>query len=154
MFSRKFFSAIVGVVFAMLFTLQATADEVVKLHGPIIQEENVIISWLVNCDAPQAPEEVVIRYNRSVVLANKGEIWKYTDPAPYLAGHLELNNLNPSNAYVYQLGYLKSPGLDKVPENYIWSSRQRFETKMPWGATRFLFLIGALSLFIFGMKTM
>ncbi|NEN24954.1 Na/Pi cotransporter family protein [Cryomorpha ignava] len=25
---------------------------------------------------------------------------------------------------------------------------------MPWGATRFLFLIGALSLFIFGMKTM
>ena len=73
---------------------------------------------------------------------------------PILRGHFELNDLKPSNSYVYQLGYLKNPGLDKIPENYIWSSRHSYEAKMPWGATRFLFLIGALSLFIFGMKTM
>ena len=151
---RKFYLRFTGIAFALLFALAATAEDVVKLHGPIIQEENVIISWMVDCTSPEAPEDVVIRYNRSVVLANKGEVWKYSDPIPYSAGHLELNELNPSTSYIYQLGYLKSPGLEKNSENYIWSSRQHFETKMPWGATRFLFMIGALSLFIFGMKTM
>lgn len=151
---RKFYLRFTGIAFALLFALAAPAEDVVKLHGPIIQEENVIISWMVDCTSPEAPKDVVIRYNRSVVLANKGEVWKYADPIPYSAGHLELNDLNPSTSYIYQLGYLKSPGLEKISENYIWSSRQRFETKMPWGATRFLFMIGALSLFIFGMKTM
>lgn len=83
---RNFFSPLICILFAMFFTLHATADEVLKLREPIIQVENVIISWLVDCYSPQAPEEVVIRFNRSVVLANKGEIWKYTYPVPYTAG--------------------------------------------------------------------
>lgn len=154
MLFRKFLFPLVCVLFPMLFTLNATADEAVKLHGAIIQEENVIISWFADWESPGKPEKIVIRYNRAVVLANKGEIWNYTDPIPYSEGYFELNDLKPSNSYVYQLGYLKSPGLEKIPENYVWSSRERFQTKMPWGATRFLLLIGALSLFIFGMKTM
>ncbi len=144
----------IAIAFFLLFAFTASAQNAVQLHGPIIQEENVIISWMVDCTTPEAPENVVIRYNRSVVLANEGDVWLYSQPIPYRAGHLELEKLNASTSYVYQLGYLDNANLANDKSNYVWTSRQRFETKMPWGATRFLFMIGALSLFIFGMKTM
>ena len=151
---RIYLFRVLSIAIAVLSSLTIQAEGAVSLHGPIIKEGSVTISWIAECENPNSPEFIVIRYNRAVVLANEGEVWQYTDPIPYQSGHVELNNLNPSTSYVYQLGYLSDESRTRLPSDYIWTSRQRFETKMPWGPTRFLFMIGALSLFIFGMKTM
>ena len=138
---------------AFFSSLIASATDSVELHGPIINEETVGISWMVDCNAPNPPKTVVIRYNRAVVLATEGEVWNYSSPVPYSDGHIQLHDLNASTSYVYQLGYHDPEAADAV-DGYVWTSRQQFETKMPWGPTRFLFMVGALALFIFGMKTM
>ena len=141
MLFRKFLFPLVCVLFPMLFTLNATADEAVKLHGAIIQEENVIISWFADWESPGKPEEIVIRYNRAVVLANKGEIWNYTDPIPYSEGYFELNDLKPSNSYVYQLGYLKSPGLEKFRKTMSGVHASGFKPKCLGERPAFCYLL-------------
>ncbi len=151
---RIYLFILMSIALAVLSAVPVKAEGAVSLHGPIIKEGSVTISWVAECENRESPEFVVIRYNRSVVLANEGEVWQYSEPIPYNTGYVELSTLNPSTSYVYQLGYLSDKNKDDLPSNYIWTSRQRFETKMPWGPTRFLFMIGALSLFIFGMKTM
>ena len=133
-------------------TLALKAENGVHVHGAIVQDNNVVISWKVDNDLSDNPKNVVIRSNRSAALVNKGDVWKQVDTIAYDIGYFELKDLNPYTAYVYQIGYLPQSGLDNVSSNYIWTTRKKFETKMPWGPTRALFLIGALSLFIFGMK--
>ncbi len=137
----------------MVATSTSMAVDAVELHGPIVMEESVGISWMVDCNAPDPPQSVVIRYNKAAILANEGEVWLYTKPVPYTDGHIQLKELDPSANYLYQLGYHDPPN-STSNDGYVWTSRHRFDTKMPWGVTRFLFLIGAVALFIFGMKTM
>ena len=134
------------------FILKAQSE--IHVHGAIVNDNNVVISWKVDNDLSESPQNIVIRYNRAAVLANKGEIWKHFDTIPYNAGYVELKHLNSYTSYVYQIGYLPNSNLVNISSNYIWTANQKFQTKMPWGPTRLLFLIGALSLFIFGMKTM
>ena len=124
------------------------------MHGAIVHDNEVVITWKVDTDLPNKPQNVVIRYNRSVIVTNEGEVWKHFDTIPYNTGYVKLPHLNSYTWYTYQLGYLSNPNLENIPSNYKWTPRQKFETKIAWGPTRLLFLIGALSLFIFGMKTM
>ena len=138
----------------MLSAFVLKAENEVHVHGAIVHDNNVVISWKVDNDLLNQPQSLVIRYNRAVVLTNKGEVWMHADTIPYNSGYVELKHLSSYTSYVYQLGYLPNPNLENIPSNYIWTANQKFETKMPWGPTRLLFLIGALSLFIFGMKTM
>lgn len=142
------------VVFAMVSAFVLKAESEVHVHGAIVHDNDVVISWKVDNDLPNNPQNLVIRYNRSVVLVNEGEVWKHADTISYKEGFVELKGLNSYTSYVYQLGYLPNSKLEDISSNYKWTPRLKFETKMPWGPTRLLFLIGALSLFIFGMKTM
>src|SRR5690554_445470 len=145
---------LIPVALIMFSALAIKAENGVHLHGAIVQDNNVVISWKVDNDLSKMPKNVVIRYNRSSALVNRDDVWKRADTIPYTAGYLELKDLNPYTTYVYQLGYLPASISNNDSVNYIWTSRKKFETKIPWGPTRLLFLIGALSLFIFGMKTM
>ncbi len=149
--TRTFMTTILMVIGLSTSMLgQATLE----LDGPIVAEDSVRISWRIDCSAERTPEYVVIRFNRAAVLANEGDVWLYTRPVPYIQGRITLTDLNISSTYVYQAGYAEdvSSGVDEA--DYIWSSRQKFTTKIPWGIMRFLLMVGALCLFIYGMKTM
>ncbi len=130
------------------------ATRAVELHGTIVTDETVRITWLVDCEKPNAPSEIVIRYNRAAVLANEGDVWLRADAVPYSDGSLELRGLNAASSYVYQLGYETGTTEGADAATMTWSNRQYFETKTPWGFTRMLLMLGSLSLFIYGMKTM
>ncbi|MFT5595809.1 MAG: phosphate:Na+ symporter [Flammeovirgaceae bacterium] len=109
------------------------------------------ISWKVDCSTDNLPSAVVVRYNRSAVLANEGEVWLHTDTVPYTEGSIKLRKLYSSTGYIYQVGFMPS---DPQKPEAVWTVRQRFESKMAWGITRFMLMIGSLCLFIYGMKTM
>lgn len=130
-------------------TLVLSAQTPINLHGTISSDEGVRITWQAFCDQPDAPKELTVRYNRAAVIASEGDVWLYTEPIAYDLGFTDLTELNGLTSYVYQVGYLPE-GSDTM----VWSSRNRFETKIEWGILRFLLMAGALALFVFGMKTM
>ncbi len=134
-------------------SLSALAQSTAGHYGAAVSEAQVDIFWTVDCTDYQAPDSVRLRYNRSAVLANEGDYWDYTDPVPYAAGRIVLDDLEGATTYVYQLGYL-SRGDSSQTSTYTWTPRSSFETKQPWGLLRFLLMVGALSMFIYGMKTM
>jgi phosphate:Na+ symporter len=129
-------------------------DFSIDVSGAIAEDDSVQISWHVDCFYENAPDSVVIRYNRSAVLASEGEIWQPYVKVPYAAGKINLGDLNSASEYVYQLGYSQPDSQLSDVDGITWSSRHRFTTKLPWGVSRFLLMIGALCLFIYGMKTM
>ncbi|MCG8575615.1 MAG: Na/Pi cotransporter family protein [Flavobacteriales bacterium] len=59
----------------------------------------------------------------------------------------EIKELTGGEKYVYKVG------LD-LGDQIIWSKKGKFETERAWGLFKTLFLIGALGLFIYGMKVM
>lgn len=124
------------------------------ITGTIITNDSAQISWKVDCSIYNSNELVYCRYNRSALLASEGDIWLEINPAKYGDGLLKLGNLNSSSEYVYQLGYEDSSNPAADGKGIVWSNRNRFATSMPWGVLRFMLMIGALCLFIFGMKTM
>lgn len=139
-------------LFALIFfpiSVAASAEKPINLHGSISSDEGVRVAWQIEDWNGQTPETIIIRYNRGVVLASEGDIWIYSEPIPYPQGFVDLNDLNGLTTYVYQVGYLP-----KGEETMVWTNRNRFETKIEWGLLRFLLMAGALSLFVFGMKTM
>lgn len=122
-----------------------------EVYGAYVAEEEVTISWKVDCSTDNSPSAVVVRYNRSAVLANEGEVWLHTDTVPYTEGSIKLRELYSSTGYIYQVGFIPT---DPQEAEASWTVRQRFESKMAWGITRFMLMIGSLCLFIYGMKTM
>jgi hypothetical protein len=123
-----------------------------EVYGAFVSDKNTTVSWKVVCSAPDSPSGVVVRYNRSAVLANEGEVWLHTDTVPYAVGSLELEDLYNASGYIYQVGFIHEGATSNG--EIQWTVRDRFETKMRWGITRFLLMVGSLCLFIYGMKTM
>lgn len=137
----------------VLCSLSSLAQNPSAHYGAAVKEGQVEIFWTVNPQEVETPDSVMLRYNRSAVLANEGDFWDYTPAVPYTDGRIVLSDLKSATNYMYQLGYLRK-GDSSTPNNYTWTSRSTFETKLPWGLLRFLLMIGALSMFIYGMKTM
>ena len=129
-------------------------DYKLDLSGAIAFEDSVHISWRVDCFSSTAPDSLFIRYNRSAVLASEGEVWKKHLPVPYGQGRATIEELNTATEYTYQVGYRDNTSKYADTNGIVWTKRQRFTTKLPWGISRFLLMIGALCLFIYGMKTM
>lgn len=142
-------------IFFLLFSSCLRAwgigDFTPEVYGAFVAESEVTIGWKVDCTSQQTPAGVVVRYNRSAVLANEGEVWLYSDTLPYGEGAIALSDLYSSTAYIYQVGFIPDSDSSEVT---LWTPRERFESKMAWGITRFLLMIGSLCLFIYGMKTM
>ena len=131
-----------------LFGQEVYAPEV---YGAYVSEQEVTVSWKVDCSVENPPSTAVVRYNRSAVLANEGEVWIHTDTVPYTEGSIKIKDLYSATGYIYQVGFISDNPL--APEA-VWTVRERFESEMAWGITRFLLMIGSLCLFIYGMKTM
>lgn len=147
--SRAFLlTALLSALFARSVLAQSPAGH----HGAVTEEGYTEIFWSVDCTPEERPDSVKVRYNRAATLANEGEFWLYSEAVPYEEGRIVLKDLPGASNYIYQLGYsVIRPNGDL---RYVWKQRRTFETKLPWGPTRFLLMIGALCMFIYGMKMM
>lgn len=143
------------ILLPMLILLRASAgfaQSPAAHHGAVTEEGYTEIFWSVDCAPETGPDSVMVRYNRAATLANEGEFWLYSDPVPYTSGRIVLSGLSGATNYIYQLGYSVSD--EDGNTAYRWEQRRSFETKLPWGPTRFLLMVGALCMFIYGMKMM
>jgi len=120
-------------------------------YGAVTEEAYTEVYWSVDCDALQRPDSVRVRYNRAATLAGEGEFWYFSETVPFGEGRIVLNDLAGASNYIYQVGYKRA---DISETGYTWSPRKTFETKLAWGPTRFLLMVGALCMFIYGMKIM
>lgn len=131
----------------------ASSGQPLQHHGPVVSDEGVDIYWQVDCFDGPCPDSVMVRYNRKSTLASEGEFWHYSEAVPYHLGRITLSDLSPASNYIYQPGFRMPSDRAGLP-GYSWEQRKSFESKMPWGTMRFLLMIGALAMFIYGMKTM
>ncbi|MFN2424368.1 MAG: Na/Pi cotransporter family protein [Cryomorphaceae bacterium] len=152
-FSTPFFCRTIclSALFAIAFSANAQAP--LEHFGAVTEDAFTEVYWSVDCDADSRPDSVRVRYNRAATLAGEGEFWFFSDPVPYGAGRIVLQDLAGASNYIYQVGHMRIDS-DASPPRYTWSPRKGFETKLPWGPTRFLLMIGALCMFIYGMKVM
>ncbi len=119
----------------------------IESTGTMVKDDYVQINWFVSCDNISMPEEVIIRYNKASILAGENT-WLHSTAVPFESGRTTLIGLDASAIYIYQIGY------NNVDGGFVWGPRNKFETETPWGILRFMLMIGALCLFIYGMKTM
>lgn len=117
--------------------------------GVLPSDYGARIHWQVECGKTGNPIEAVVRYNRAAVLAGEGDIWEHSEWVPFEQGYIDLSELSSTTTYIYQVGYRYADS-----DGVVWTARSRFDTKTPWGLLRFLLMVGALCLFIYGMKTM
>ncbi len=73
--------------------------------------------------------------------------WIYIDDISINKVSQKIKDLVGGENYVYKVGL-------NVDEQTIWSDKGKFTTERTWGIFRLLVLIGALGLFIYGMKIM
>lgn len=95
--------------------------------------------------------QLIIRYKSK---ASKVAPWQYTAPIPGTANQYFLDSLQNSTPYEWQLGAIVGTTPQGEPE-YVWSeSKDKFETSARYNFWSVLRLLGALGVFIFGMKIM
>jgi len=114
------------------------------------------LSWNLPCEAGHTITTLALRYRRSI---EDESDWRYLK----LDNNLEqykIKGLKEGEKYKWELGFAKNGSaiLEKElagrADQMKWTSAQSFETERGWGLFRFMFLIGALGMFIYGMKIM
>ena len=78
---------------------------------------------------------------------SEDEGWSYVADIPIDETAYFIDDLKGGESYFVKLGVQTEKGIS-------WSSVQEGETAKPWGLFNFLTLIGALAMFLFGMKIM
>jgi phosphate:Na+ symporter len=118
--------------------------------------EGFSTSWNLNYEAFQDLKEqgytVSIKYNTKIGAKRfeKGYSntdWTVIDSIDLHETSYSFDNLEGEETYVYMIGISNG-------ENTFWSDKNSANTERGWGIFRFLVLIGALGMFIYGMKIM
>ena len=133
--------------------VQLNEDAFVNLHAKGI-EEGATLSWSIEYDKVDAVDNLVIRYQKKIA---KGKPWQYSEVIDGKATSATIKELIGGEKYVWEIGAMKdgSNVAGKVEsDDMVWSSKGKFETERKWGLFKILVLLGALGLFIFGMKLM
>lgn len=105
---------------------------------------------------------LIVKYNTAIgekrdKAGMEGNEWKYSEPIPINSVSYTIEDLIEAEKYVFKLGLAKEgdiSNLDHDSKDIVWSEKGKFKTERSWGIIRFLVLMGALGLFIFGMKVM
>lgn len=129
-------------------------------HSSKGKEEAAKLNWAIPHDKlnelllayPNA--SYVVKYNTKIgkkqheAMPEKSP-WEYLDEISINEVSLDLHDLVGGEKYVYKVGVRLHEDIEP-----IWSKEGKFETERSWGVFRTLILIGALGMFIFGMKIM
>jgi len=140
--------------------------EVPEFSADVIQNLNAKgtisgaeLAWNLEYESIDQIANIIIRYKRKI---DKKKPWIHSKILSSSTTSLKLSDLRKSEKYVWEVGMRKNGGdiseiiQDGSPnsEEMVWSKKAKFKTDRPWGLYKFLVLLGALGLFIFGMKMM
>jgi len=117
-------------------------------------EDVINVQWTLNYEMLNHLNEygVIVAYKKvSRNKQNKGADWKYSATLPINTLNYEIHGLSGDQKYKVKIGLTK---LDNSMTEPIWSYRAKTETERSWGIIRLMILIGALGLFVYGMKIM
>jgi len=119
-------------------------------------EASANVSWTLDYNAIEYLKEnnysIIVKYITKIGKKQfdaevKGVEWSHIDNVDVLETSYKLKELSGGEKYVLKLGLTDG-------ENTIWSNKAKFKTKRGWGVFKLLVLIGALGMFIYGMKIM
>jgi len=121
----------------------------------IPEKEALMLHWNIDYETFNRIQEqesyIVIAYATQAEVKkagfNEDEGWSYVADIPIDETAYLIDDLKGGESYFVKLGVQTEKGIS-------WSSVQEGETAKPWGLFNFLTLIGALAMFLFGMKIM
>ena len=120
------------------------------------KEGSADLKWTIDYDAIVQLKElgytVVIKWNTDIGAKRHksgyaNADWNSIHDIPLTSTHYKLEGLKGGEKHVYKIGVEKG-------DKQVFSEKQKFQTKRPWGLFRIMVLIGALGMFIYGMKIM
>lgn len=122
-------------------------------------DNGAVVSWVVDYAKLDqwADRKIIIRYNTSIGAARAKEglesDWSIVGPLPITDVEHTIEDLEGDTKYVFEFGIVDS---DEPPteSTAVWVEKVKTKTGRGWGLGRLLILLGALGLFIFGMKIM
>lgn len=132
-----------------------TADILHNIHAKE-KEGSADLKWTIDYDAMVQLKElgytVVIKWNTDIGAKRHksgyaNSDWNSIHEIPLTSTHYKLEGLKGGEKHVYKIGVEKG-------NKQVFSEKQKFQTKRPWGLFRIMVLIGALGMFIYGMKIM
>jgi len=119
-------------------------------------EGSAKVSWALDYDAIEFLKEnkysIIVKYitkigEKQVKAEVEGVKWNDVDDIIVTETSYALNDLSGGEKYILKLGLTNG-------QDTIWSNKAKFKTKRGWGVFKLLVLIGALGMFIYGMKIM
>lgn len=129
-----------------------------NLSSEVVAPDTVVFYWnnlnqlnpeVFEDNALQPTGKLVIRYKKDT---KKDTVWNESVAFSDRAGHFGIKDFSGGNDYVWQVGTVVRTMTGQ--ETTVWSSKEKFETEGIWNFWDFLILLGALGLFIYGMKIM
>jgi phosphate:Na+ symporter len=119
-------------------------------------EASAKVSWALDYDAVEYLKEnnysIVVKYitkigEKQYKAGVDGVDWSHVDDVKVTETSFSLPDLSGGEKYILKLGLTNN-------KDTIWSGKAKFKTKRGWGVFKLLVLIGALGMFIYGMKIM
>ena len=142
----------------------ALSNNVVENINSSVDVNEATITWNFRYDQDHHNKWLVIRYiPDNLTKMDLNPDWKYTKVFSSDSTHFELENLGISEKYAFAIGVIEDSTITKINKSNQnladWSSKKTFTTSRGWTLgtgliMRILMLLGALGLFIYGMKTM
>jgi phosphate:Na+ symporter len=154
------------IVLLFLFLLGSNAfagNEFIENISSSGGEGEAKITWNITYDSLPTDKKLVIRYLQSnLTKLDADPDWKYTEILDPSVTSYTLTDLSVSEKYSFSIGVLQDNRVNKKElgkANIVWSKNKSFKTERAWvlGSgliMRILMLLGALALFIYGMKVM
>ncbi len=118
----------------------------------VSKERAIKIRWGIAYDSYEFAKKnnysIVIRFAKKDDLKHNSNAWNVVKEQIALnQTRFLLENLDHNEEYTYSIGV-------KTDSEIVWSNEFSERTLLPWGFFKFIVLIGALGLFIYGMKVM
>jgi len=151
-------------IFAILLGSAAIAGEdFIENVSSSGGEGEAKISWNINYDHLPTDKKLVIRYLESnLTKLNANPDWNYTEILDPSVTSYTIADLAINEKYSFAIGVIQSENVSKnklSKADIDWTKNKSFETERGWALgsgliMRILMLLGALALFIYGMKVM
>ena len=119
-------------------------------------EGSLTVSWTLDYVAYEQLENegynVAISYNTDIGAKRhksgfENSEWTTIENLPLTTVNHKIEDLIGGEKYVFKIGLVKG-------DETLWSDKNKAKTERTWGLFKFLVLIGALGMFIYGMKVM
>ncbi len=159
----KRFLLLAGLFLTSFVSAQKNTDYLQNIHSSV-DVDDAQISWNIKYDKLPLDKKLVIRYlPDNFTKMDQNPNWNYTGLISPDSTTYVLKDLAVGEKYAFSVGVVENSSIGKVDKSNAsqvsWSGKKTFSTERGWSLhtgliMRIFILLGALGLFIYGMKTM